>query len=1058
MRHILLATTALVCAKPALADTTISSNTSSNLATATANNAAPDNIIIGSGVTVSPPSGTAITINSNNTANSTGTISFTDINSVRGITATGGLASGITNSGTITLTESYTQTDTNGDGVLDGPFAQGTDRYAVQIGGPGTFTGAVTNSGTITIKGTSSAAIYSSAPISGTVTNTGPISVTGDNSYGLRLGAVGGAVAIGGTTTVTGQNSIGYALTGDVGGSVVVHGSVTTTGYTATTLPTTLTSLTSANLLQGGSALAVSGNVAGGIRVGASLTATTDTTVDTDADGQPDSGQGPGSLITYGAAAALLIGSASTPIAIGPVANGTHGVEIDGAVLGSGVYAGVNATGMQLAGLGGAVTVPGGVDVTGTVRATSNGGTAVGILLGSGATTASLTNSGGISGSSVTTAGGSAQGVLIAAGASLPIITNSGTISATVTTTGGSGTAILDSSGTLASVTNSGTIAAYDQQSTARAIDVSANTTGFMLTQTAGTVTGAIVAGNGGTTINASGGAINGNLALGGGNNAVALSGTAAVTGAISSSAGNDTISLADTSSYSGTLNTGTGADTLTLSGSAVFQGAIANSNANLAVAMNGGTLGFTTTGTTLLRSLSIGGGTISVQINPATGASTQLAVVGATTITGPATLAVTLANIGFQTGSYNVLTSGTLAGSSNLTLTTSTLPYLLTGSLDASDAAGTVAVTIARKTAAQIGLVRSEAQAYDALYTQIGGNAALSSLFLGLTDRDNTLFRLRQMLPDHAGGVFDLTTSLSRLISPGEGAERWANVGRLSLWAQQAYSAVHQDGIDTPGYKGSGWGFSAGGDYGLGLFGRTGLSVGYMFGTLTEGGTDNQVRANIFQIGPYWTARFGGLQLSASGAAGLLAASESRYLTSAASNLTQLYSTNGRWHGLMLSAIGKASYEAHLGPAYLRPSGLLSYYRLRENAYQENDAGSAFDLSVAARTSTETAATGQIALGFQLGKQEQPESVTAKFEVEGGRRAILSSQVGHTTAQFAGGNSFTLDGEDRSSGYVGTVRAIVGNDDIRFVASGTYEKRDGYHDLIGRIGVRGSF
>ncbi|NIJ06894.1 hypothetical protein FHS31_000476 [Sphingomonas vulcanisoli] len=1062
MRRILLATTALAplaFATSAIADTTIGTSTTSNVATATVNGGAADNIIVSSTGSIAPAGGTAITINSSNTVSNAGSITFTDISSVRGIAGTGGFASGITNSGTISATESYTQTDTNGDGVVDGAFAQGTDRYGILVNGAGTFTGNVGNvGGTITVKGNNSAGISVSTPIGGTFTNTGTITVTGNNNYGVYLGAVTGAVAIGGTNTVTGANSVGYALTGDVGGSVVVHGTVTTTGYTATTLPTALTSLTSDNLLQGGSALAVSGNVAGGIRVGASLTTTTDTTADTDADGQPDVGQGAGTLTTYGAAPALIVGSATNPIALGPIANGTYGIEIDGTVLGSGVYAGVNATGMQLGGLGGTVTVSGGADVTGAVRATANGGNAVGILIGSGANVASLTNSGGISGASTTTAGGSAQGITIAAGATLPAITNSGTISATVTVGSGTAAAIADASGTLASLTNSGTITSYDAgTTTARAIDASANTSGFTLTQTAGTIAGTILTGSGNDAIIASGGTITSAVALGAGNNTVALSGTAVLTGAVTTGAGNDTITMADTSSYSGTLNTGSGADRLSLSGSAVFSGQIANSAANLAVTLSGGTLSLTNTGAVPLASLAISGGTLGVQINPQAGTATLINVAGATTITGATTLAATLANIGFQTGTYTVLTSGTLTGSSNLSLTTTTLPYLLTGSLNASDAAGAVSVTIARKSAAAIGLVRSEAQAYDALYAQIGSNSALSTLFLGFTDRANTLLRLRQMLPDHAGGVFDLTTSLSRLIAPGEGAQRLANAGGLSLWAQQAYSAVHQDSDNTPGYKGSGWGLSAGADYGLGVFGRLGVSIGYLFGTLTEGSTDNQVRTNVFQVGPYWTGHWGGLDLSASGAAGYLTASESRYLTSAVAT-TQLYSTNGHWHGLLLSAIAKGSYEAHLGPVYLRPNGSVTYFRLRENAYNETDAGAAFDLSVDRRTSTETAATGQIALGVQFGKQVLPESLVARFEVEGGRREILSSNVGATTAQFAGGNPFTIDGEDRSSGYVGTVRTTFGNDYFKFIASGTYETRNGYHDLIGRIGVRGSF
>ena len=147
------------------------------------------------------------------------------------------------------------------------------------------------------------------------------------------------------------------------------------------------------------------------------------------------------------------------------------------------------------------------------------------------------------------------------------------------------------------------------------------------------------------------------------------------------------------------------------------------------------------------------------------------------------------------------------------------------------------------------------------------------------------------------------------------------------------------------------------------------------------------------------------------------------------------------------------------MGAFYLRPSGELTYNRLSEDGYTETGGGAAFDLTVAKRKSSEFAATGLLAAGIHLGNQADPEAATFRFELEGGRRQILSSNLDGTTAHFAGGSAFTLLPEDRKSGWIGGANASVGSSSFRFIASGQYETRsNGQHVLSGRFGFRGSF
>src|SRR6185369_9982320 len=103
-----------------------------------------DNLRISSTGSVKPASGgAAVTINSNHSVRNEGTIVVSDSNGGTGILANPNLSGNIVNTGTITIDEAFTPTDTDNDGDLDGPFAQGSNRFGIHVLGGGTFTGDV---------------------------------------------------------------------------------------------------------------------------------------------------------------------------------------------------------------------------------------------------------------------------------------------------------------------------------------------------------------------------------------------------------------------------------------------------------------------------------------------------------------------------------------------------------------------------------------------------------------------------------------------------------------------------------------------------------------------------------------------------------------------------------------------------------------------------------------------------------------------------------------------------------------------------------------------------
>ena len=198
----------------------ISTAITTPVATGTAN----DDIRISSTGSVKPTSGAAVTINSNDSVKNEGLIQITGSNGTTGILANTNLSGTINNTGTITLDEDFTPTDTDTDGDIDGPFAQGTGRFGIHVLGGGTFTGNVLNSGAINIEGNQSAAIAIDSALAGSLTQSaGAIAVLGNDSVGIRAADVSGSVTLSnGSISVKGQNAIGVNLTGDIGGALVI--------------------------------------------------------------------------------------------------------------------------------------------------------------------------------------------------------------------------------------------------------------------------------------------------------------------------------------------------------------------------------------------------------------------------------------------------------------------------------------------------------------------------------------------------------------------------------------------------------------------------------------------------------------------------------------------------------------------------------------------------------------------------------------------------------------------------------------------------------------------
>jgi hypothetical protein len=512
----------------ARAQTTISGNTTTPVATATANNGAPSDLII-TGTVIPTTSGAAVTLNSNNSVTIQGSVGFSNVNDAVGLAVRGGFTGQIINTGEINLNESYTATVDTSDGLNYPPFAQGENRFGIQVTGTAPFNGSITDTGTSTIQGNTSEGIDLQAPITGSLLMTtvtpsttsgtiatlanGSIVMTGDNAVGLNVESTSG---IGGDLKITAVSATGVGaqavvVNGAVGGEVDISGAVTATGYETTTRNTnpSIASLYLAEQMQqGGPALTIGASVGAGIIVSAPpFPIDTTVNVDNDGDGVPDTEQGTGSATSYGAAPAIVLGGVH-PMNVGLYVTGEnspqpagqgglYGFIIQGNVTANGIFdpstspnlpAVVPATGIQIGvGGGGAVTIAGGMFNSGNISAIAYQANATAIQIGTAATATQtagvgslpvISNVGTISAAStqVNNALVGAKGapapvtvdaIVINAGSNVASIVNNNTIVASLTGTSGVGGnvgAIIDNSGSVTSVTNTGQINALLNQ------------------------------------------------------------------------------------------------------------------------------------------------------------------------------------------------------------------------------------------------------------------------------------------------------------------------------------------------------------------------------------------------------------------------------------------------------------------------------------------------------------------------------------------------------------------------------------------------------------------
>lgn len=1010
----------------ALAQTSITDTRTTPVTTSTVgDNNTADDVTIATGGTVTPDSGTAVTVDSDNSVTNEGSIAIEDADNAVGVDLQGGNTGGFTNSGSVNILESFTPTDTDGDGIVDGRFAEGTGRTGILVSGASPFSGDIdlTARGTILVEGNESFAvrILRDAGLTGNLFNNGTINALGDNSFGISVeGDITGNINSTGAISVRGENTVGVNISGDVNGQFVNSGSITSTGYRFTDRPV----LSGRNLLdaedlyQAGSAIQVSGNITNGIFLQEREV------TQTNSDGSTTTSVvGVSNVSQLGSAPAILLDGQGVPIAIGIVASITDPNDADfeadeqyafvnqGRVTASGVYDDVNATVLEIRD----ATLTNGINNTSTLNASAfrsgddgtadvAGATGLArvIVLGDNAIADTINNSGLIV-AQVNEATDEvyadrsnvvdprfiqAIAVDIGTNATSGTLVNSGSVSALITGRNGEAIAIRDASGTLTMLENSGSISALGVTSDAQnlqatsfnliALDFSANTNGVTINQVAAvdtdttdsitpvdpSINGDILLGSGADTLNVSKGSITGDLAFG---------------------AGADVFSLTGGSAYTGALSDTDGALTLAVAGSTLTN--TGNSQLNVTEATFDDTSVFRPT------------------LDGATGAASGLVASGDITFADGATISPVLNNVISSTAStFTVLDAG---GNLNLLGTLDSLsgiesPFMYDTSfaIDPNNPNALI-VTLDLRSTDQLGLDSVQAASFSSAFEAMQNNTDLANAFINITDGNEFNGALNQLLPEFAAAARQFVVANVDGATGAVGTHldnaRRSQDRPGGVWLQEfAYFADRDLAGLAEQYRGHGFGLTGGLDTALGPFHTVGVNLGFASTEIEDVvGVDEPLSVVTLQLGSYAGYQTGNLGIEAYAGAGFNDFESIRNVE--VGNFTG--TSSGDWQGMHYNASLRAGYDLQITDRFwARPVVSVDYLSLNEEAYTETGP-TGLALDVEERTSELGGVTALLNFG-------------AKFE---GRRTWLrpAIRVGYR-------NEFINKGLVTNYGFVG--------------------------------------
>ena len=316
---------------------------------------------------------------------------------------------------------------------------------------------------------------------------------------------------------------------------------------------------------------------------------------------------------------------------------------------------------------------------------------------------------------------------------------------------------------------------------------------------------------------------------------------------------------------------------------------------------------------------------------NPGGSRNTDFVMSGATHIASDAQIGLTLVSL--QTNASQTYTviqgaAGSITAPSLGPTALGNTPFLYTASSalvpdDPATGDAEVQLTVARKSASELGFNAAEAGAFNAILSALpaASNAGIQQQLLAQTTEAGLKSVYDQLLPNQGQGIFLALDAAAQKISQFTGTPPNAttHIGGTSLWLQEVNERIDRTGIDSVGSQSKLLGL-VGGYERMGVAGGAlGLTLAYFnaqesdeFSALGAHDVGSLVEAGI-----YYRRSLGHLTVSARGAGGYGWFSEDRRFASGA----EFDEAQADWHGYFVDAHFGAAYEVKLfGPYYARP------------------------------------------------------------------------------------------------------------------------------------------
>ncbi len=986
--------------------------------TSTENNGEACDVTIASGGQVTTTSGSAVIMDSDNSITVAGQILSTDANNTTGIELQGGNSGSLILSGAISLSENYEAADSNGDGAPDGALAEGSGRTGILISGASPVIGSIdtASSSSIGVEGNDSYGfrLLSTAGLTGDINLGGTISVLGGAANGRSSRAVSiegdvtGDINQSGQITVVSEGGSAIAVAGDVSGGLTNSGTISNTGFrfnSRNNFTSRPDAFIGSNTAQGGSAIQINGNVSEGVYL------QRDPIFDAETGEATGAFNGSSVVAQQGSAPAILFDGNGTTIMIGrvvPITNAgstiyNYAFVNQGTVSADAVIDDTSATTLEVR----EATLEGGISNSGVMTAaTYRSGTdaeadtalARVVVLGDQAIADQIRNTGTMIASAAENTtliyadidnplppqSLTAVAIDVEDNAAIRSIVNSSLIQASIVGRDGTAVAIRDASGTITVIDNQGSIRATALNSDPRAneltnfttiaLDLSANTSGVTLNQSAGENTPEII----------------GDVLLGSGNDDVNLS-SGSLTGDLAFSSGDDSISMSGGSTYTGTLT---------------------NSGGLVISVTDGSTLAQTTATPINATSASFDGtSTFRPTIDGVSGIASTLNTTGDITFADGAGISPSLASIiDPNDNTFTVLNAGGALnlGGSLETLLAFDSPFLYnsTFQIDPNNP-NALLVTFDLRPVSELGLDGVQAGSFDAAFGAMTANPALAQSFLQITDGTEFRNGLNQLLPEFAAAarhfvLANVDGAVGAVGSHLDNARRSQDKSG-GAWIQEFTYFADRDlaGLSEQ-YRGFGFGFTGGIDTAFGPFHTAGVNIGFASTEIEDVvGMDDPMDVMTYQAGLYAGLETGDFSLDIYGGGGANDFDQTRNVS--IRDFSE--SADASWSGTHVNGSIRGGYDITLGKKFwMRPAFSVDYLRLKEKGYNEtstlNDPSIA--LSVEGRTSEQAGATAMLNLG-------------ANFQ---GRRTWLRPSI---RAGYR--NEFINDGVSTTYGFIGQDR-----------------------------------